>query len=391
MNTEKPTAIEIWQDEDYWKLIKKEFAPSSDFINLENGFYSPQPIVVKEAYKKNIDYVNSLTSFYMRNHWDEDKLKMKKLAGDNLGCHANEFFFTRNTTESLNTVIMGLPLKSGDEILITDQDYPSALVQWKYRARRDHLKLKILDIKGLSDEQIAELFEKNISRNSKVLHTTHMIHATGQILPVRKLADIAHSKGVEVIVDGAHSVNHIEYKIPDLDADYFTCSLHKWTCNPLGSGVLFIKPDKLGKLSPLFGEVSFHENDIRKMERLGTLEPPVFLTLPTALEFHYKIGAAIKERRLHFLKNYWAERITEIPGVQIQTPLEKGKSGAIGNFFITGKNNAEVSKTLFDKYKIFTSTIDDFPIQGIRVTAHLHTIKDELDKFIDAVKEIAKV
>lgn len=385
-----PTVAEPRFNEEYWGAIARQFSPTGDFINLESGYYSPMPLPVKEAYFKNIDYVNSLTSFYMRNQWDEDKARLKKIAGVNLGCSPSEFLFTRNTTESLNTVIMGIPLRAGDEIIISSQDYPSALVQWKFRARRDNLVLKVLDIRGLSDEAVLQLFESSITTRTKILHTTHMIHSTGRVLPVRSLSKMAHAHGLEVIVDAAHSINHIDYKIPDLESDYFMCSLHKWTCNPLGSGILYIHPSKLEKLAPLFAETEFAQNDIRKMERLGTLEPPVFLTLPTAFDFHNSIGGATKERRLHYLKNYWAERISKISAVQINTPLEPGKSGAIGNFTIRGKSNVEVQQRLFNQYRIFTAVTTDAPIQGIRVTVHLHTTLQQLDRFVDAITEISK-
>ncbi|MEO7175334.1 MAG: aminotransferase class V-fold PLP-dependent enzyme, partial [Saprospiraceae bacterium] len=307
------------------------------------------------------------------------------------GCSADELAINRNTTEALDTVIFGLRLKAGDEVINTLQDYPNMVNAWKLRELRDGIVMKriSLDVPTEDDNAIVKAFEDAMSPRTKVVHITHMINWNGQILPVRKIADLAHSKGIEVLVDGAHTFGHIEYTIPELGADYFGTSLHKWLCAPFGSGMLYVKKDKISNLYPLFPGDHPESDDIRKFEALGTRSFPIEQAIGNALLFHESIGGARKEARLRYLKEYWYERTANIPKVKHHTP--KGKhSCAIGGFSIDGQKVQETADALFSKYKIHTVGIDWENIHCVRVTPHVYTLLSELDKLVGAISEIAK-
>ncbi|MEN8247309.1 MAG: aminotransferase class V-fold PLP-dependent enzyme [Bacteroidota bacterium] len=384
------SAKQVAQDEGFWYLVQKAYKQSPHFINLESGYFSPQPIEVMESQFDNIKLINEQPSFYMRRKQWEDKLAIRKQLADFAGVPVEELIVTRNTTESLDTIILGMDLKEGDEAIMTDQDYGSMLETFEMRARRFGIVNKIISIPlhPKNDNEIVDAFEQAITKKTKVIHVTHLINLTGQILPVRAIADMAHSKGIEVIVDAAHSFAHLDYKIPDLDGDYYGASLHKWLCCPLGSGILHMKKEKIAKVWPLFGDTSQDIDSIEKFGHIGTHPVSTNLTIASAIKFHNSIGSKRKEERLRYLKNYWIDRVKDLPKVIINTPMEDERSCGLANFTIEGKKPNEIADYLYNKHKIFTVGINRKSIQGVRVTPHLYTTIKELDLLVSSIEEL---
>ncbi|MEZ5042194.1 MAG: aminotransferase class V-fold PLP-dependent enzyme [Saprospiraceae bacterium] len=379
------------QYEPFWSQIQEAFQQSPHFVNLENGYFSPQPLTVLQAQLENIKMINEIPSFYMRRRQEEEKQGVKQQLANFMGCSTEELVITRNTTESLDTVIAGLDFEAGDEAILCDQDYGSMQQAFQQRSKRHGLVLKWVDLPlhPKSDSEIVERYEKAITAKTKVMLVTQLINISGQVLPVRKICDMAHSHGVEVIVDGAHAIAHLDFKIPDLDCDYFGASLHKWLCCPLGAGVLFIKKEKIAKVWPLFGDVHFPADDIRKLEHIGTHPVSTNLTISNALRFHQLIGSSRKQARLHYLKDYWTAKVEDLPKVILNTPLTADRSCAIANIAIEGMTPDELANYFYDKHRIFTVAIDREAVKGVRVTPHLYTRLEDLDQFVKAIKEVA--
>jgi selenocysteine lyase/cysteine desulfurase len=313
-----------------------------------------------------------------------------KLA-DLAGCSPDEIAVNRNSTEALNTVIFGLNMKAGDEVILCKYDYPSMENAWKQREKRDGVKLVWVDLTLPydNDRDILNAYEKAFTPNTKVLHITHVINWTGQIMPVKKLADMAHAKGAEVILDAAHSFAHLDFKFPETACDYSGVSLHKWLCAPIGSGMLYIKKDKIKSTWPLLSSANPESDDIRKFESLGTRSSASEMSISYAIDFHNIIGIRRKEARLRFLKNYWAEKAIKIPKVKMNTSLSPQYSGALCNFSIEGWKGTDIEAKLFEKYKIHTVGIDYEKINGVRVTPHVYTNLQELDRLVKGITEIA--
>jgi selenocysteine lyase/cysteine desulfurase len=384
---------EAAKDEDFWYGVQKAFVQSPNFINLENGYCSAQPVEIMNALFKNIQYINELPSFYMRRHQNTDREEVKKQLAKLAGVSIEEIMITRNATEALETIIFGLQtLKEGDEAIMTNQDYGSMLEAFYLRARRYGSKNVIisLPLHPKSNKEIVDCYEKAITPRTKVILVTHMINLTGQILPVREIAEMAHAKGVEIISDSAHSFAHIDFKIHDLQCDYFGTSLHKWLSTPLGAGLMYIKKDKIKQVWGLYGETGFADDDIRKFERIGTHPCWTNLTISNAIRFHQAIGAKRKEARLRYLKNYWAEKLKENPKIILNVPLEAERSCGLGNVAVKGLTPTQLADILYDKYRIFTVGIETEAVKGIRVTPHLYTTLEELDIFVKAMEEIAR-
>lgn len=379
-------------DEDYWTVIQQAYTVNPNLINLNNGGISPSPRVVQEAVERFNQLSNEGPSYYMWRILDQGREPLRYKLATLAGCSPEEIAVNRNATEALNTVIFGLDLKAGDEVIGTLQDYPNMIQAWKQRALRDGIVYTQIsfDFPIEDYDAIVSAFEKAITPKTKILHLTHIINWIGQILPVKKIAQMAHRRGLEVIVDGAHSFGLLDFKIPDLECDYFGTSLHKFLSAPIGSGMLWIKKEKIEKIWPLVCNDKPRSDDIRKFETLGTRSFPIEQGIGEALNFHNAIGAKRKEERIRYLKNYWAEKARNIPKVKIHTSFKPEYACAICGVSIDGMTPAELDQALFNTYKIHTVGIVWENISCVRVTPHVYTRLQDLDKLVFALGEIAK-
>ncbi len=385
------TPEESAADEDFWAWIREAYTVSANIINLNNGGVSPQPKVVQDAHIRNYQLCNEAPSYYMWRILDQGREPLRAKLAELAGCSAEEIAINRNSTEGLNTVIFGLDLKAGDEVVLNKYDYPNMVNAWKQREKREGIKLVWVDLNlpAENDQEIVSLYSKAITSKTKIVHITHIINWTGQIMPVRAIADVAHAKGCEVIVDGAHTFAHLDYKIPDLDCDYYATSLHKWLCAPFGSGMLFIKKEKIKKVWALLSAYEPDSENIHKFEMLGTRSFASEMAIGNAIEFHKMIGIKRKEARLRFLKNYWVDKVKHLPNVKFNTSLLPAFSAALCSFSVTGWKASELETKLFESKKIHTTAIPLEKIGGVRITPQVYTTLPELDRLVEGIKEIA--
>ena len=380
-------------EEDFWSWVRESFTVSSNIINLNNGGVSPQPKVVQDAHIKYYQMCNEGPSFYMWRTLDQGREPLRAKLSKLAGCSNEEIAINRNSTEGLNTVIFGLNLKPGDEVVLNKYDYPNMMNAWKQREKRDGIKLIWVDMEQpLEDENtIVSLYSKAIASKTKIVHVTHMINWTGQLLPCKKIADVAHAKGCEVIVDGAHTFAHLDYKIPDLGADYFATSLHKWLCAPFGSGLLYIKKEKINKIWALLSNDKPDGENIRKFESLGTRSFASEMAISNAIDFHNVIGSKRKENRLRFLKEYWVSKVSSLPKIKFYAPVKSQFSGALCNIGFEGWKASEIEAKLFELKKIHTVAIEFEKINGIRITPSIYTSTADLDLLVEGLTEISKM
>ncbi len=376
-------------EEEFWGEIRNAF-PKHPYIHLENGYSSPQPRPTWEAFQRHEAMVNEGLSFYMRRKRAADYTAVKEELGRIAGIPASELVITRNTTESMATVIHGIDTAPGDEAVMCNQDYGSMLEQFKQQGRRRGLRNVEISIPldPKSDEELVDLYSAAITPRTKLLLLSHMINISGHILPVRKIADMAHARGVDVIVDGAHAFAQLDFTIPQLGIDYYGASLHKWLCAPLGAGLLHVRKDRIAKVWPLMGDASAPIDDIAKFERIGTLANWTILAIRDAIRFHEMIGVQRKEARLRYLQQYWTDRAREIPRVYLNTP-RGNRAAAIANVGISGMTPDALAAALMDKHNVYTVPINNVAVKGVRVTPHLYTTTAELDTFVRALRELA--
>ena len=378
-------------DEDYWSIIQQAFTVNPNIINFNNGGVSPSPKVVQDAVERYNKFSNEAPSYFMWRILDQGREPLREKLADLAGCDANEIAINRNATEALNTVIYGLDFSKGDEVIGTKQDYPNMIQAWRQRAAREGIQYTQIsfDFPIENDDTIVKAFEKAITPKTKLLHITHVVNWVGQIMPVKKITQMAHKRGIEVLVDGAHSFGLLDFKIPDLECDYFGTSLHKFLSAPIGSGMLWIKKEKIEKIWPLLCNDKPRSNDIRKFETLGTRSFPIEQGIGEAINFHNGIGPKRKEERIRYLKNYWASKAREIPGVKIHTSLKPEFSCAICGVSVDGMTTTELDNALFGKYKIHCTNIVWENIKVVRITPHVYTSIQDVQKLVKALEEIA--
>jgi len=384
-------ALQSAQDEDYWAVIQRAYSVNPNLINLNNGGVSPAPIVVQQAVERYNQLSNEGPSYYMWRILDQGREPLREKLAALAGTPAGEIAVNRNSTEALNTIIYGLDLKAGDEVIGCKQDYPHMIEAYRQRAMREGIVYKQLsfDFPIEDDAAIVKAYEDAITPRTRLIHVTHMINWVGQLMPVRKIADVAHAHGIEVVCDAAHSFGLMDFKIPDLHCDYLGTSLHKFLSAPIGTGMLWIKSEKIEKVWPLVCNDKPRSGDIRKFEDLGTRSFPLEQGIGEALNFHNGIGPARKQARIGYLKNYWASRAQAMPRVKLHTSLDLKYSCAICGVSVDGMTPSELENALFDRHKIHTVGIVWENISCVRVTPHVYTSIADLDRLVRALEEIS--
>jgi len=393
------TAAEIARDEDFWFYVQQAFNIDRSVVNLNNGGVHPAPKIVIDAVHRYLDFSNGSPVY---NSWrilrPRKELIRKKLA-KTFGCSSEEIALVRNVTEALQIALLGIDMKAGDEVLTTDHDYPSMKNALYQREKREGIVVKTFPFeyppKKLRD--LVDLFEKNITSKTKMILVCHVTNLTGQIFPIGDLCRMARTKGVEVVIDGAHAFGHFSFKQKDIDCDIYGANLHKWMMAPIGTGFLYVKKEKIPKIWPLFPAADPQGDDIRKFEHIGTHPEYLKLAIGDALTFHHGIGPERKEERLRHLRNYWAKKLEALPKVKILTSYSPEMSCGIGTFSVQDMDMGKLASVLFEKHKIIVTSVGipapvsgGEKVQGIRVTASIYSTKREIDLFVEAVTEYVK-
>jgi len=384
-------ARHVASDEDFWRAVRGDYDLKPDYINLENGYYCFMPERTLERQVEHMRRINYEGSYYMRNERMKTKKKVAGKVAGIVGCTADEVAITRNATESLDLVIGGMHWEPGDEAIMAEQDYGTMVAHFEFVARRFGVVNRIVSVPNhpRDDDEIVNLYASAITDRTKLLMISHMINITGQVLPVRKICDMAHERGVDVLVDGAHAYSHIDFRMADLDCDYYGSSLHKWLSAPLGSGMLYVKKEKIDSIWPLLAGPKTEPDDIHRLNHIGTDPVHVDLGILDAIDYQNAIGLQRKEARLKFLEHYWTSQLRGLPRVNVNTPADMNRHGGIGNVGIEGTDPKKLAETLFNDYRIFTVGIDRPGVNGLRITPNLYTTTDELDALVRAIRELS--
>lgn len=385
-------AEEAARDEDFWFDIQQSFSVTRGIVNLNNGGVSPSPRIVTEALVRYIWQQEDATAYTMWQILEPQSETIRTGLAEMFGCDREEIAITRNASESLEVLLLGMDFRTGDEILTTTQDYPRMLSTLRQRELREGLVLKLIKIPTppRSLDEITAAYERAITPRTRVILISHQINLTGQITPVRAVCDLARRRGIETIVDGAHSFAQFEFKRDDLACDYFGTSLHKWLYAPKGAGMLYVKRDKIERLWPLMAAEKPKSADIRKFEEIGTHPAANRLAIGEAILFHNGIGAARKEARLRYLSRYWMNALKDVPRIRFNTSFDPRQSCAIGNVAVEGVEPTAIGSYLMGTHKIFTTPIVHEEFKGIRITPNVYTTLKELDRFIDLLATIAR-
>ncbi|MEX1187166.1 MAG: aminotransferase class V-fold PLP-dependent enzyme [Gemmatimonadaceae bacterium] len=381
-----PSAVA--DDEAYWAEIQRAFDADRTMINLNNGGVSPTPSHVLEAMIRDLRFSNELPVEHMWRVLEPRIESVRRDLARDFGCDPEEMAITRNASEALETMIFGIHLEPGDEVLLTNQNYGRMITSWEQRARREGIVVRQIsfDVPPPSMSYLVRQFEKAITPRTRVIEVTHITNLTGQIMPVRELVELARPRGIEVFVDGAHAYAHFPFKRDDLGCDYYGTSLHKWLLAPIGTGFLYVKKEKQRGLWPLMAAGPELDDNVRKYEEIGTHPAANHNAISAALAFHRGIGAERKAARLRLLRDRWAKRLAAASDrVHVLTHLDDRNSGAIALFNVDGIESGALGSWLMAKHRIVTTPIAHKEYNGLRITPNVYTTLDEVDTFADKV------
>jgi isopenicillin-N epimerase len=387
------TAAEIAEDESYWTEIQRAFDTDRTIINLNNGGVSPTPSHVLEAMIRDLRFTNESPAEHMWRVLEPRVESVRRDLAREFGCDPEEMAITRNASEANEIMILGLNMKRGDEVVVTNQNYGRMITTWQQRERREGIVLKQVSFKvpPPSMRYIAERIKEAVTPQTRAIEFPHITNLTGQIMPVREIVEFARPKGIEVFIDGAHSFAHFPFTRDDLAVDYFGTSLHKWLLAPIGTGFLYVRKEKQKALWPLMAANPSQDNDIRKYEEIGTHPAANHNAISAALAFHRGIGSDRKIARLRYLRDRWAKRLmAESPRVHLLTPLDSKQSGALALFNVDGLDFGKLGTWLMANYRIVNTPISHPEFNGIRITPNVYTTLDEIDTFSDAVTRAIK-
>ncbi len=383
---------ELASDESFWREVQQAFTVDRSLINLNNGGVSPAPTAVQDAMKRYLDFSNLAPVYTMWEILEPQREGVRQRVARDFGCDTEEIALTRNSSESLQICQLGIDLKPGDEVLTTTHDYGRMITTFKQRERREGIKLVQfpLPVPAEDPDEIVRLFEENITPKTRMILMCHIVNITGQIMPVKKVVQMARKRNIPVVVDGAHAYAHFEFKHEDLDCDYYGSSLHKWLLAPHGTGLLYVRKEKIKGLWPLMAASEGQDENIRKFEEIGTHPAANYIAIADALTFHQGIGAKRKEERLRYLTHYWAKHLLQYDRIHLNTSLNPDYSCAICNVQIKGIDTVKLKEYLWAEHRIIVVPIMHQDFQGLRVTPNLYTTLEELDRFIDAMEHVIK-
>ena len=383
----------VARDEDFWLHIRHAFTVDRNIINLNNGGVSPAPRVVSDTEKRYLDVENMTPTYYMWRILDPGIETVRRRIAREFGCDPEEIAITRNASEALENVQLGMDLKRGDEVLTTNQDYPRMITTWQQRERRDGIVLKQITfhVPPPSMDYLAKRIEENITPRTKVIHICHITNRTGQIFPVKKICQMARARGIEVVVDGAHAFGQFPFKHADLDCDYYGVSLHKWILAPIGTGFLYVRKSKIPKIWPLMAAPASMTENIRKFEEIGTHPASQRNAITEAMNFHDSIGGERKAARFRYLRKRWSARLEKLPGVKILNSEDPEQSCAIGFISVDGFEAPKLTAHLWEKYRIWTTAVvTEGEYQGLRITPNVYTTLEEIDTFTEAMEKVIR-
>ncbi len=385
-------ARDVARDEDFWMEVARAFTVDRTLVNLNNGGVSPAPEFVQAAMKRHLDFSNELPAYTMWEIQEPRREGVRLRMARAWDVDPEEIAFTRNASESLQTCQLGMDLEPGDEVLTTTQDYGRMITTFKQRERREGIVLRQIQIPtpAEDDAQVVRLFEEAITPRTKAILACHMINLTGQILPIRDLVAMARQRDVPVIVDGAHALAHFDFTISELDCDYYSTSLHKWLFAPIGTGLLYVRKDKIPGLWPLMAAPEGMDANIRKYEEIGTHPAANTLAIGEALTFHESLQPKRKEERLVYLRNHWAERLLEHDRIRLNTSLLPGRACGIANVQMVGVETGALQRHLWGVHRIFTTPIKHAEFEGLRISPSVYTTMEELDRFVVAMEDVLK-
>lgn len=389
---ERRAPDEVAADEDVWRPVQQAFTVDRSLVNLNNGGVSPAPRLVQDAMARHLAYSHQAPAYTMWRVLEPQRETVRARLARAWGVQAEEVALTRNASEGLQICQLGFDLAPGDEVLTSTQDYPRMLATFRQRERREGIVLRQVRLPVPCEDGalVVQRFEEGLTERTRMILVSHVIFLTGQVLPVAEVCALGRRHGIPVIVDGAHALAHLDFRLGDLGCDFYASSLHKWLHAPHGTGLLYVRRERIPGLWPLMAAPEELTADIRKFEEIGTHPAANALAVAEALTFHEGVGGARKEARLRLLRDRWARRLAAHDRVRLHTSLDPAFSCGIATFSIDGVAPGALVAHLWERHRILVTPIEHEDVSGVRVSPSVYTTLDEVDRFADAVEAVLR-
>jgi isopenicillin-N epimerase len=376
-------------DEMYWATVRRAFALDPGVVYLNSAGLSPTPTTVLDQVVRDERFANSAPVEHLWRVLEPRVETARQELATEFGCDAEEIAIVRNASEAMETLIFGLTLHRGDEVVVTTQNYDRMLTAWDQRAERDGIVIRrvALALPPASDQDVVAAIAAAMTPRTRAIELPHLTNWTGQPLPVRAVVDLARPHGIDVLVDGAQTFAHTPVTRDALGCDFYGTSLHKWLLAPVGTGFLYVRREKIPAVWPLFAASSAKAADIRKFEEIGTHPAAAHNAIVAALTFHRAIGGPRKLARLRGLRDRWARPlVAHASRAHIRTPLDDPRSGAIALVEIDGLDPVALAHWLWTRHRVVTSPVSFGGVTGLRITPNVFTAPDEIDRVADALR-----
>lgn len=386
----KPGPSDRIADEMFWEGVRAAYPTQQPLMNLNNAAVSPPPLVVEQAMIDAYRLISQNPDVNMWSKLDGALPSIKEQLAALADCSPDEIALNRNSSEGLSTAIFGIPLKAGDQVLISAWDYPSVRAAWLQRQQREGIEVASVDFDLLaSDDAVFNAYEAAITPRTRVMQLTHMFHWNGRVIPAKRLCQLARSRDIITVVDGAQTFAQMPVSFRDLDCDFFITSLHKWLGAPVGNGMLIVKQSRIDSTWPLLAPFDPPPLRIDKFDHwnLGTYNSAVQAGIAPAIAFHKEIGVRKIQARLRELTRYWVKLAQDIPSFRLHTPLESDALGAVSLFSIEGMDGRQIERTLREQHKVHVKYREVGSLAGLRISPHIYTRKSELDRFVEALRQ----
>ncbi len=383
------------KDSAYWEKIASQYHVTERITNLENGFWGIMANPVLADYQRQIERVNAENSMFARGGYNEEEDAVRARVAKSLGVSTDEIALTRGATEALQNLITGYNrLRPGDTVMYADLDYHSMQYCMNWLTERRGVKVVRFAIpEPATREAVITAYREAFAQNPgvRLLLLTHLSNRTGLVMPVSEIAAVARENGADVILDAAHSWGQFEFKTKELGVDFTGFNLHKWIGAPLGVGAMYIRRDRLSDIDLCMADENNPADDIRSRVHSGTANFAAYLTVPSALDFHERIGPAYKEARLRYLRNRWVHALRGHPGLDILTPDDPAMHAAITSFRLKGKtakeDNQAIVRALAEEHNIFTVWRTGIAAGDcVRVTPALYNSEADIDRLVAALR-----
>ena len=380
-------------NENYWSLVKRQFPLEDNLIYLNAANVCPASRPVLDRHAEFMRDFQSNPSFQNRAKYDPLRERLREKIAGMLRVSSDEIAITRNTSEGTNTVVEGVDLKSGDEVIIYDHNHPSNNDSWKMRAKRVGFTVTVLPVRvpAASKDELISQAEKAITPRTKLIAVTHLTSTTGIMYPAREIADIARRHGIWMHLDGAQSFGALDVNLKEIGCDTFSTSAHKWLMGPLENGVLFVRADRIAQVWPSIVTAGWsdHIKGARKLEVYGQRDDPRIVALESAIDFASLIGPAAVEARMRSLSGYMKRQLSEVGGVKLKTNMEPELSAGVIKCDISRVPTKQAYDSLWDHHRIAIAMTASGDSQGLRFSPHIYNSREEIDRAVAAVKALA--